>query len=269
MARPDDAQARRYLLGALSPEDEAAFEDRWLADPEAYERLLAAEARLLDDHVRRRLTPEERARFDGHYLAAPRGRERAELVESLQTLARRRLEEARPRSGVVAWARAAAIAGVALLGAWALVTRRPAPPAGVPAAGPSLGAAPPAAIGDGRAALPRVRLAAGRTRGGPGIDLAAPGPEGVVLELEPPAVPEAPARFAASITTAEDDEVWRQEPLAAERQSGGSLVVVRVPGDRLPPGDYVVVLRRLEAAGTRPAAEYFFRVTGPSPGAPR
>jgi hypothetical protein len=58
---------RRYLLGTLSPREQAEWEDKYLADDSAFEELVNGENDLIDSYVRGRLSPGEREQFEKRY----------------------------------------------------------------------------------------------------------------------------------------------------------------------------------------------------------
>lgn len=75
--------ARRYLLGELSEGEQAAFEEKYFTDSQAFEQVLQAESELVDSYARGRLSTEARERVERSYMAYPRGRERVKFAEAL------------------------------------------------------------------------------------------------------------------------------------------------------------------------------------------
>jgi hypothetical protein len=73
----------RYLLGTATSVEQQALEDRYAADPEVFEQLVAVENELADRYARRELSAEEQTAFEQHVLAHPRRRARAEFAEAL------------------------------------------------------------------------------------------------------------------------------------------------------------------------------------------
>jgi hypothetical protein len=63
-----EALITRYLLGQLPPEQGDTIEERFFADSEYLEQILAAEDNLVDDYVADRLTARDRRDFEQHWL---------------------------------------------------------------------------------------------------------------------------------------------------------------------------------------------------------
>lgn len=59
---------RNYLLGILTPEERSTVEERILADPQAYEALLAVERVLIDEYLAGGLSTSEKHQFETHFL---------------------------------------------------------------------------------------------------------------------------------------------------------------------------------------------------------
>jgi hypothetical protein len=74
----------RYLLGTATSVEQQALEDRYAADPEVFEQLVAVENELADRYARRELSAAEQAAFEQHVLAHPRRRARVEFAEALR-----------------------------------------------------------------------------------------------------------------------------------------------------------------------------------------
>jgi hypothetical protein len=73
----------RYLLGALSAEEQARFEERYFVDDAAFEEIEIAEDELIDAYVRRELSPSERERFEQVFLRSERLIERVKFARTL------------------------------------------------------------------------------------------------------------------------------------------------------------------------------------------
>jgi hypothetical protein len=274
--QPDEGRLRLYLLGLL-PEDEAhALEEEYFARPEVLERVRAGEDDLLDDYAAGRLDPDERAAFEGRYLASPVLRPRVLAARALRLASRS--DAAVPARRTIAWRAPVAIAAGLLLALLALRLWPPAPrgearaspaatgsppPEELPAATPS----PEASRGPSPVpATPRLvfALAAVRVRGEaatPELRLPA-GPATVVLELEgdPSLLPSGSSGLTATIHTVEGDRVWSgAAPRRRARGRPALVAAVEVPGQALPPGDYIVALSTAGPAGGI-LHRYFFRV---------
>src|SRR5262245_53725294 len=88
MPQPDEV-LRAYLLGLL-PEGEAdALEELYFGDPEAFDRMRAAEDDLLDDYAAGRLGSTEKGAFESRYLASSPLRQRVVAARALRLAAGR------------------------------------------------------------------------------------------------------------------------------------------------------------------------------------
>jgi anti-sigma factor RsiW len=126
----------RYLLGNVSPGEQAEIEDRLFVEEDFHDRMRAAGDDLIDAYLAGSLPPEDKARFEAHFLASPRRRARFELVRDIVSAVQESAAEAQPAERAVPlaakprriprWALAAAL----LVAAAGLVIalRRPAPP---------------------------------------------------------------------------------------------------------------------------------------------
>jgi len=128
----DEILMRRYLLGDLPQEDRTRLEDRYSADTEVFEEVLATENDLIDSYVRGELTEVERQKFEAEYCKSPQRHERVEFARALSHVS---LSATRPvpiqkvspwtkirRSfAVPEWAFAAATVAVVTGGSWLMV----------------------------------------------------------------------------------------------------------------------------------------------------
>jgi hypothetical protein len=73
----------RYVLGELSPTEEADFEERYFGDDEAFEELQIAEEELIDAYVRGELSAAEHALLASQIARSPRLYERAEFANTM------------------------------------------------------------------------------------------------------------------------------------------------------------------------------------------
>ena len=76
---------RSYLLGQLTEEDQAAFEQELLTDHGKFDEVWAVENELIDSYVRGEMSRADQELFDGHYLTSPLHIERVEIAKSLLT----------------------------------------------------------------------------------------------------------------------------------------------------------------------------------------
>jgi hypothetical protein len=74
---------RRYLLGNLPQEERNRLEDRYLADADMHEELLATENDLVDSYIRQELTERERQQFETGYSTTAERREKVEFARAL------------------------------------------------------------------------------------------------------------------------------------------------------------------------------------------
>src|SRR5262245_47774225 len=80
-ATQDDALLVRYLLGELTPEEQALVEARYLADSEFHDELRAVERDLIDQYVRGELA--DTAAFESRFLTSPSRRQKVEFARAL------------------------------------------------------------------------------------------------------------------------------------------------------------------------------------------
>jgi hypothetical protein len=82
-----DQLLRRYLLGELSEDERARFQDNYFADNDLFEELLVVEEELIDDYVRGGLSAKERQQFVERFMSTAEGRERIEFSRVLKKAA--------------------------------------------------------------------------------------------------------------------------------------------------------------------------------------
>jgi hypothetical protein len=73
----------RYLLGELSPQEHEQFEDRYLADPDLFEQLSAAEDEMVRSYLRGECSETENAALEKRIAASPDWRQKVEFERSL------------------------------------------------------------------------------------------------------------------------------------------------------------------------------------------
>jgi len=88
MEELDDEQRliRRYLMGQLGPERERV-EERMLADPDYFDRVLIVEEGLFEDFVFGDMSAPERESFNEHLLSSPRQVKKLEITKALKNYA--------------------------------------------------------------------------------------------------------------------------------------------------------------------------------------
>ena len=97
MSRPDQqlATAKQYLLGKLSDEELARFEERYFADDEVFAELELEEDELIDAYVKGGLTRRERKSFERAMHHSGRLRERIAFGEMLLAKTSPRLSDSK------------------------------------------------------------------------------------------------------------------------------------------------------------------------------
>lgn len=73
----------RYLMQEMPEEERSEFEDRYLENPELFERIIDAENDMMRSYVRGEGSEAERAAFETRYLGTMEGRQRVDFARSL------------------------------------------------------------------------------------------------------------------------------------------------------------------------------------------
>jgi hypothetical protein len=81
--RADDKTLRRYLFGALPPDDTERLDELSIASDDFAARLSAVENDLVDAYVQGELSGETLERFQASYLSSPQRREKVTFAQSL------------------------------------------------------------------------------------------------------------------------------------------------------------------------------------------
>lgn len=145
-ASPSDEALVRYLLGGLSEDETARFDELSVVDAAFAERLRAIEHDLADAYVRGELPAADRQEWERRYLASDHGREDLAMAQALLALERRTVRPSSRATFTWGLAAAAALLITTVIGYFAVVHRSsPAPVSAsiAPAAGQT--AARPAA----------------------------------------------------------------------------------------------------------------------------
>jgi hypothetical protein len=258
LPQPDASTIRRYLLGELSEAEALSLEERYFADPEAFEQVWAVENELVDDYVAGRLGAEERDQFERHYLSSPRHRERVAAAKALRGAPPRRSQR-------LAWWAVAAVLPLLVGVLWLLKERppdrprvveasptpTPLPSAVTPTASPTPIVRSPVVVAF---ALSPILLRGGKEQ----PRLRVPnGTDEVVLHLGGEPSVASRLRFVLRAVDGGVVSSGRAEP--GPRGQPGQVASARIPAARLPPGDYILIL---SAAGDdEPLNQYFFRIT--------
>jgi hypothetical protein len=260
-----DDRLVRYLLGeALTDAEQAEIEERYFTDDVYFDRLLAVEDDLIDSYVRGGLSADERAQFEHNFLASNRRREKWEAQRAIASFFRAR---SKPTGFVSAWvqffrsqtlgartlATASAfivIAAVIVL-AWAYTdTHRKS----------DVLQAHLERLQEEAAKLPAIAtfvLQPERLRSGNGEQLEiGPSTRWVVLRVEIPQLANGFSTFAASLNTADGQEISEQKGLSRDASS----VEIVLPGSTLKRGDYVLSLTAEDAERQMQLPAYQFRI---------
>jgi hypothetical protein len=75
----------RYLLGALSAEEQRQYEESYFVDDSRFAELLEAERELIGRYVRGELSAHEHKQFEVFFLRSEDRRQKVELARSLVT----------------------------------------------------------------------------------------------------------------------------------------------------------------------------------------
>jgi hypothetical protein len=265
----DEARVEAYLLGLSSPDEQAAIEERYLADPDFLAEVQSVERDLIDRYLRGEIT--DRAAFESHFMASSSRRERVEFARALMHADR----HSAARRWVGAWPAAAAAALVIAVAGWLVLdgtrpeSEPPVAQAPTPApAAPSSGPVPPAPVPDtappaaSRPVMALTLLPTSTRSGGPPPILTVRPDIDVRLELVLEVA--ADRRFGVRVRAVGGDEVARRDGLTAVRLPAGPAVVVLLPGAALAPDDYVVTLSSVTGTGTvEEIGGYYFRTRAP------
>lgn len=292
---------RRYLLGTTPPEERAEVEHAYLSDPNQFEELNEAENDLIDAYVRGRLSAADRKEFEKHYLSSRQRLKRVQFAAALAEVSRE-VKQSEAAAEASFWNRlrslfsepvlrwqwslaAAAVAAVLVIAGLQVSKERRLQLAqlhqpATQSAGetqtptPANSEAPKTGESSGPeiAQLNRHELDEFTVQLSAGISRSA----GSKLHIF--AIPKAPliifrlildedehATYAAALETAEGKQIKTFGGLKSRVVDGNSIVVLRVPSNLVPAGDYVITLR---AAGTTSESEedidtYTFRATKP------
>ena len=262
---------RRYVLGEVDEDLRVELEELLVTDPEAFEALGVVEDELVEEYLDGDGTPSERRGFEQRFLSTPEGQGRLSLSRALKdrasALARSPVAEGLPDrtaegppAGRVsawlerlggwlgpprwqpAWVGVAAVLALSLIGnAW-LVSR------------PSLP----------RQSAPNFVLEAGLLRASGTLARVTVPPEAPVVHLRLELPEGGYPLYRAVLLDPDGGEIWSVSRLRAEGGPSRPSVVLAVPAELLPRGDYL-----LKLSGLRPGAEpeslatYPFRVAAP------
>lgn len=258
MTPPTNAQMRRYLLRQLPEPEAEAFEAVYFADPDVAGRLEDLDDDLVRAYLDDTLDAHDRDAFER--ATTPARRARIAFIQGTRAHALPTASSARRAPAYWPALAAAALILAAIAGWWMSGLGRQAP------ASPEQAVAPrPTApsevtpIPSPAAAVVALSLSVISMRGAgetPTIAIPA-GASVVVLRLSEPLPP--PATLSAEVRAVDEERVWRGEVTGpGPAAPAGITVEVSVPAADLPPGDYVLTIRRSQDILERA----YFRVAG-------
>lgn len=79
----DDVQVRRFLLGEMTADERAAFEEDFIVDEGLYDRVRACEDEMIEAYIGGLLLPAEIEKFERNFLKTKRGRERVAFTRAM------------------------------------------------------------------------------------------------------------------------------------------------------------------------------------------
>jgi hypothetical protein len=256
-----DDRLVRYLLGdALPDAEQNEIEESYFTNDLYFDRVLAVEDDLIDRQIRGSMSAGEKARFEKHFLASERRREKWEAQRAIASFFRSRNET----PGLIRFLRSLTsgtrlllavsvlvlVVGVSVLGRGYVDLRR------------EYGGLHSrlVALEKQSAGLPAIvtlDLRTERLRSGAGdrFQIAADA-RWVELRVELPQSASALSSFAAGLSTADGEEVWRQNGLARI----GSTLQIDLPASVLKRGDYVLSVSAVGGERPRLLPSYQFRI---------
>ena len=86
LSNHDEANIRDYLLGKLGDEDQQKIEERLMAEDELFEEFEVSKGELVEEYVAGELPQKEHEWFRTHFLASPEGRQRQAFVLAMEKL---------------------------------------------------------------------------------------------------------------------------------------------------------------------------------------
>lgn len=244
----NDADRRRYLLGALDDERSAAVEREYLGDEAAMERMRVVEDELIDAYVAGELDPAETAAFEERLAIVPDWPARVAFARALHEAAAR--PERRPEPAESFWVR---------LGRWLF------PGAGAPRWVGAVALAGALVVGvvltlPGGGATIGIDLRPDNLRG-PGEVARLSLPDGadrvtIRLELE---LPDEFSSYRLEVRRGAE-AVWTSDGLTA---GTSAVITVSIPAERLAPGGHELALAGERDGALEPVAFYSLYVLAP------
>lgn len=295
---------RRFLLGELPDAEQMALETEFFADRELFEQVCEAEKDLVDDYVLGNLSGEDRARFEQHYFATPERRRQVEFARAMmrsqaRPMAVKASASAHRSSGLTDWRRSLRAPTLALGLSFALAAsclwlvlntarlrrelgqtqterttlqqherqlesrivmqraqseqlarelenvREQLRIAETQQNAPRLATFLLASVGREESKQRTLRITAA-------TDL---------VQLQIKLKSRDYSSYQATLRTVEGQSVWSRKPVKARLTQTGAAVVLPIPAKRLPSGDYILTLSGISATGeAEDVSNSYFRV---------
>jgi hypothetical protein len=296
-----DEAAVRHLLGLATEQEKTAIEETLFKDPTALEEIAAVEDELIDDYLSGDLTADERGKFEKAYFATPERRERVEFARTLRqrlsrtgvrpplTLPRARAFRTFPlllAAAAVLFAILAFVFGMdsvrthrqvrELLAERSAATQRELELSHRVGEAQAQAKTLEQEVSEERSETERLSrqvedlqasaakiasltLIAGLVRGNGNLPAVRIAPDTVSLRLTAPMPQITYSSCRAVIQTPEGKALWRGP--ARPAATGGHSIAVTLPAKDVPPGDYILSVTGVTAAGhEESAADFSFRV---------
>lgn len=254
-----------YLLDRVSEGDRHDFEGAYFEDDDLFEELAEIEYEIIDAYIAEKLSDAVRRDFEVNYLKNPDRNQRVEAAKAAYRVAEesdRSLRHRKPRT----WSRflpqnvwkpvVACIVLAGVMGAWIVflgLRHRTREKLAVNH-DYTVNTGSRSSDDDEQSALsPLHTLVPGLTRGIGYRNLVDRSPKAtrVLLQVMPA---KHSSKYNAVVESTEGSVVWRMNGIHPETE--GSAIVLELPADVLPPGDYVLIIKGLDAMDV-----YTFRVT--------
>jgi hypothetical protein len=302
--RPErDEAAVRYLIGAATEQEKTALEETLFKDPAALEEIAAIEDELIDDYLSGALPGDERSAFETAYFASPERRGRVDFARTLrQGLAGRGARPLAPRraravpspillaTAAVLFAILAVVFGMdsfrarhearTLLAERAAAAERELTLARRVSETEAQAKKLEQQVAEERSESERLSreieefqapsaaktasltLIAELIRGNGKLPSVLIASDTVNLRLIAPLPQVSYPSYRAAIQTPEGKTLWRGS--ARPVSAGSHSITVTLPAKDLPPGDYILSITGVTAAGSEEsAADFSFRVKRP------
>jgi hypothetical protein len=258
----DESLLRHYLLGTVGPQSREDIEKRLFSDDRLlWERLCIVEDDLVNDYVTGTLNADEKGDFEKHFLSTDERRAKVEFAKALHAYVE--LQDASVETGqqdsyrpaqksTWGWLRQPATAWtVAAAAMLLLVVQGALRPRALPPGNVNPPASAPMVVS--------VSLAPGLTRGVVG-ELSRvrilPGTQAVRLQLNAPS--ETYPAYRATLHEVGGTELLSLAGLRPVSTADGAMIIVTLPSESLPEGDYFIRLSSNTDSAT--LQRYDFRV---------